>query len=72
MLGIDQPYDRPDNPELVVKTVGRPVRDCVQDVLDVMASNNIVANDVKEDYFHWYQENEKVGRDIRVLKENSL
>ena len=58
--GIDQPYDRPDNPELCVKTVSRSVRDCVQDVLDVMAANNIVSNDVKEDYADWYRENEKV------------
>ena len=34
--GIDQPYEKPDNPELVINTESRPVHDCVQQIIETL------------------------------------
>ena len=34
--GIDQKYEAPDNPELTVRTAGKCVDDCVQQVVSLM------------------------------------
>lgn len=67
--GIDQPYERPDNPELVVKTttngegdsVNLPVRDCVQKVLDMLAASDIVSPELARDVGEWFDEKEKAA-----------
>ncbi len=41
--GIGQAYERPENPDLVVTTINRSVHDCVQDILDLLASKNIIS-----------------------------
>ncbi len=62
MIGTLQPYERPENPELVVRTTKDdgttaeddddgssscvPVLDCVQRVLDVLAASDIVSHSV--------------------------
>ena len=52
--GIDQSYQRPSNPELILKTVGKTVSDCVQDVLHMLAENNIISHEVADNYLKWY------------------
>ena len=34
--GIDQPYEKPDSPELVINTESRPVHDCVQQIIETL------------------------------------
>ncbi|GIW73553.1 MAG: adenylyl-sulfate kinase [Phycisphaerales bacterium] len=41
--GIDDPYEAPTRPELVLKTAGRPVEDCVREVLAYLEQRQIVA-----------------------------
>lgn len=65
--GIDQPYDRPSNPELVIKTVDRTVEQCVQDVLNVLVSNNIVSANIAYDYGAWYATNQAKGNNRENL-----
>ena len=35
--GIDSPYEAPENPELHVRTTGRSVDDCVEQILAVVS-----------------------------------
>jgi len=46
--GIDQVYEEPDNPELVLRTEGRPVSDCVQEIIEILQSQQIVPRSVVE------------------------
>merc|ERR1712012_128411 len=39
--GIDQPYERPDNPEVVVDTVGHSVPECVQQIISAMKQRSL-------------------------------
>ena len=70
--GIDQKYERPDNPELTVKTVGRSVVECVVDVLAMLAANNIVSTAVVADAERWMKERragEEKSQDQECVKE---
>merc|ERR1712038_1185243 len=40
--GIDQPYERPDNPEVVVDTVGHSVPECVQHIISAMKQRSLM------------------------------
>lgn len=40
--GIDDPYEAPENPELVLKTADNSVEQCVQQCLELLASKGIV------------------------------
>jgi len=40
--GIDQPYERPDNPEVVVDTVGHSVPECVQHIVSTMKQRSLM------------------------------
>lgn len=46
--GIDQAYEEPDDPELELRTVGRSVKDTVQDVIDMLEQSGIVPRNVNE------------------------
>merc|ERR1712142_1347455 len=46
--GIDQPYEEPEKPELVINTVNRSVDDCVQQIVEVLQTNNILPRSVVE------------------------
>lgn len=64
--GIDQPYERPENPELVVQTVSDhknpiAVSACVQSVLDMLASSDIVAPSVAREAANWFMQKEGAG-----------
>lgn len=37
--GIDQPYERPENPEVVIKTVDRSVDECVEQIVEILQDN---------------------------------
>jgi len=37
--GIDQAYETPENPDLIVKTIGRSVQDSVMEVIDLLERN---------------------------------
>ena len=37
--GIDQPYETPVNPEVIIKTEKRTVEDCVQQIVEVLQEN---------------------------------
>ena len=41
-------YEEPDQPELVIKTEGRPVADCVQEIVEVLEEHGIVPRSVVE------------------------
>ncbi len=64
--GIGQPYERPDNPELVVRTVREeaeavksvPVGECVQKVLDMLAAGDIVTETVAKQARSWFKQKE--------------
>ena len=51
--GIDQKYEKPDNPELTVQTVGRAISACVGDVLKVLADNNIISATMAAEGERW-------------------
>lgn len=59
--GIDQAYEVPENPELVVKTVGRSVQECVQDVLNVLVANGILTKNLADEAKAWFQSNRKIS-----------
>ena len=40
--GIDQPYERPDNPEVVVNTVGHSVPECVQKIVAALRARQLL------------------------------
>jgi len=40
--GIDQPYEKPSNPEVVIKTVGTKVDECVQKIVHILMENGIL------------------------------
>jgi len=40
--GIDDPYEAPPRAELVVKTEGRPIEDCVQEVLSFLDTKGLI------------------------------
>ncbi len=40
--GIDDPYEAPENPELVLKTEGKSVDACVQEVIDLLQQRGLV------------------------------
>jgi len=46
--GIDQPYEEPSSPELTINTVNRTVDDCVQMIVEVLQTNNILPRSVVE------------------------
>ena len=37
--GIDQPYEKPLNPEVIIKTEKRTVEECVQQIVEVLQTN---------------------------------
>ncbi|MCW5756344.1 MAG: adenylyl-sulfate kinase [Phycisphaeraceae bacterium] len=41
--GIDDPYEAPAHAELVLKTAGRPIDDCVREVLDFLENKGLTA-----------------------------
>ena len=55
---ILQRYNLPQNPELIVKTVGRSVDECVHDVLELLADNEIILRNIADDYGGWYSANQ--------------
>ena len=46
--GIDQVYEEPDQPELTIRTEGRPVADCVQEIVEILEEHSIVPRSVVE------------------------
>merc|ERR1712212_199826 len=46
--GIDQPYEEPSSPELTINTINRSVDDCVQQIVEVLQTNNILPRSVVE------------------------
>jgi len=46
--GIDQPYENPDNPEVTINTEGRPVDDCVQQIVEVLQKNDLIPRSAVE------------------------
>ena len=40
--GIDSPYEAPTKPEIDLKTAGRSVEDCAQEVIDWMVANKYI------------------------------
>ncbi|GJQ82528.1 hypothetical protein Trydic_g14513 [Trypoxylus dichotomus] len=40
--GIDQEYEKPESPELVVQTVDRSVEECVEDVIELLEENGLI------------------------------
>ena len=61
--GIDQPYERPDNPELSIKTVGRSIRDCVKDVLVILARNKIISQEL----VHQFAQSDEAPKRVQEL-----
>jgi len=47
--GIDQPYEAPDNADVVVKTVERSVPECVQQIVQVMQQKDILPRRKEEE-----------------------
>jgi len=46
--GIDQPYEIPENPEVKIPTEGRTVDECVQQIVEVLQTNNILPRSAVE------------------------
>merc|ERR1712013_436402 len=46
--GIDQPYELPENPEVTINTENRTVDDCVQQIVEILQTNNILPRSVVE------------------------
>jgi adenylylsulfate kinase len=40
--GISSPYEEPEKPELIIETGSRPLHDCVQAVIDLLAARGIL------------------------------
>jgi len=47
--GIDQPYEAPDNPDVVVKTVEKSVPECVEQIVQVMQQKEILPRRQEEE-----------------------
>ncbi|KAK4873378.1 hypothetical protein RN001_015407 [Aquatica leii] len=45
--GIDQPYESPRHPDLVIKTENASVLECTQQVIDLLQKNNIIPADIR-------------------------
>jgi sulfate adenylyltransferase len=43
--GIDDPYDEPQNPEIIVNTVGRTPKDCAQQIVDYLEDHGFLKPD---------------------------
>jgi len=46
--GIDQPYEKPLNPEVIIKTEKRTVEECVQQIVEVLQTNGILPRSAVE------------------------
>jgi len=46
--GIDQPYELPENPEVIINTENRTVDDCVQQIVEILQENHIVPRSAVE------------------------
>jgi len=44
--GIDQPYEAPETPELTINTENKTVDECVQQIVEVLQSNDILPRNV--------------------------
>ena len=55
---IFQKYDLPKNHELEIQTVDRSVDQCVEDVLKLLASHEIIPRKLVSDYEGWFKENQ--------------
>jgi len=44
--GIDQPYEAPENPELAINTENKTVDECVQQIVEILQSNDILPRNV--------------------------
>jgi len=46
--GIDQPYELPENPEVLINTENRKVSECVQQIVEVLQDNGIIPRSAVE------------------------
>jgi adenylylsulfate kinase len=46
--GISAPYERPENPEIVIDTENRTIENCVSRVINYLAEKGIVNRDIAE------------------------
>ena len=46
--GIDQPYEAPDKPEIVCKTVDKTVDECVMQIVKLLEEYQIIPTESKE------------------------
>lgn len=69
--GIDQPYDRPENPELSVQTVEENVGECVCRVLKAMAAASIIPSSAYKEAEEWFKAKEVAkSAEIKQLSDN--
>ncbi|KAF5296808.1 hypothetical protein FQA39_LY12326 [Lamprigera yunnana] len=47
--GIDQEYEKPENPDLVLKTVDTTIEECASQVLEMLQENNIIPRENNEE-----------------------
>lgn len=57
--GIDQPYEIPDNPDLVLKTAELDVEQCIQTVITFLIENDIIEPETIEPIELFVPENKK-------------
>ena len=57
-----QEYDPPKNHELELQTVDRRVDQCVEDVLNLLASHGIIPGQLVNDYKSWFKENQEAKK----------
>jgi len=41
--GITSPFEAPSNPDITIKTAGRPLEDCVQEVITYLKNKNLIS-----------------------------
>jgi 3'-phosphoadenosine 5'-phosphosulfate synthase len=46
--GIDQPYELPENPEVIIRTENRSVDDCVQQIVELLQADGILPRSAVE------------------------
>ncbi|XP_018335461.1 bifunctional 3'-phosphoadenosine 5'-phosphosulfate synthase [Agrilus planipennis] len=45
--GVDQPYEKPENPDLVIKTVDSTVEESMMQVVEMLQENGIISIDIR-------------------------
>ena len=68
--GIDQPYEKPENPDLVLKASESTVTECIDQVIKLLVRNNLIPSEVMGEVTELFTSPSILGE--RLLQATSL